>query len=362
MDEEATLSMDSFVDIVANTLGIFILLALVAIITAHGTGIKLNVELGHLLGLREGNKATRSDLERLAGEIEHLGTEVARKKTELKGSLVGLGYSTARFAKEPGFLAEELGRARGEAEGLEGRLATLGAEDKRLAREKSDAEAAVVSRFTQTEIESVRGMVLKDMLSALAAAEAAQAKLLAESTSLEDERARLAREAEAMRKEIGELEANRHGVVEIREPLWSAGLSEEAVFVECYVPEKALDPDGARRPAVRLLGRAFAKEGGKLKALSEGESTFRIQDAGSAYRSFLGDPSERSSGSRGGRYLRFLVRPDAYGAFRLARKLARDSGWRVDWEPKPAGLRPAGAGSSARASDRFKNPSGGTGG
>ena len=60
-----------------------------------------------------------------------------------------------------------------------------------------------------------------------------------------------------------------------------------------------------------------------------GETMTQLTAADSAYKQVLSryNPSED--------YLVFIVRPDSFEAFRAARKVAQDAGYRVGWEPHP---------------------------
>ena len=114
-----------------------------------------------------------------------------------------------------------------------------------------------------------------------------------------------------------------------------------AVWVECFRPTEPRDADGKIRPCVRFVSvqEHAKKNGDALRVEARGESTFQILEKDSALQSYLAD---RTDEEKQDLYLMFVVRPDAYRAFRLARKIARDDhGWKVDWRPIAAGTETA---------------------
>lgn len=194
------------------------------------------------------------------------------------------------------------------------------AADMELVRRKSSEELRLLVSGLREEVASLAGEARSFKARA------------AESTRRAEE---LREERRRIEEEIRDLMRRSFVTVEIRDPLAAVERARKPVWIECYLPGKAVDPDGAVRGCVRFVSpENYARDGAVLRPRREGETSLRILDADSVYRAYL---SGRAAAYMDQHYLYFVVRPDAYAAFRLARKLAWEAGWRVAWDPLEAG-------------------------
>jgi hypothetical protein len=115
------------------------------------------------------------------------------------------------------------------------------------------------------------------------------------------------------------------------EPQW------QPVWVECYVSEPGENGAPIARPAVRLVNKdTYRRHGNTIVPTASGEalSTVIDPDQRTSFEQLLKGSDEDF---RKTHYLYFVVRPDAYSAFRELRRMAWKNGWRVRWDPIEAG-------------------------
>ena len=339
--EEAQLSIDSFVDVVANTVGILIVLALMPIILARNKSVQVDADLAGLERMKEEGGKMRRRLAQLSRKPRLVKPAPGVLRSEVEDALAALKASRAALAR-----AEERAEpARREAGAVASRLEELRAREAR-ARDELAAAARTVAKSVgpvpAAEMDLVRRKSREELRALVSELRDEIASLKGEAEACNARAAESTRRAEGLQgdrrkieKEIAELMRRSFVTVEIRDPLARIERERKPVWVECYLPEKAVDPDGALRGCVRFVNpENYARDGGVLRPLREGESSLRILDANSAYGAYL---SSQPAAYVGRHYLYFIVRPDAYAAFRLARKLAWDAGWRVAWDPVEAG-------------------------
>jgi hypothetical protein len=323
-------SIDSFVDIVTNTAGILILLVILSIMRSQEAGTSFNPALARLAKLRERNATAEQGLADLRANIDRAREEAIAGEREFGRRLAGLSESGHDIAglDTVSSRAARLESARDERASMAVRLADLNAEDARLKNEADQAvkgSASKLSALGADESARVVKTPLADMAAGLVAAtetsKGLSEKVDALTTTAEERRQRLALD----RKRLSELDAQR---IVVREARSRRDLRPRHYF-ECYLPPKAQDADGTLRPCVRRFDPAhFVREGNALKATAEGESTFRVLDEDSTYRTFL---AAHDREHREKHIVHFAVHPDAFAAFRLARTLAWGAGWEVDW-------------------------------
>jgi hypothetical protein len=323
---------DSFVDIVTNTAGILVVLVVLSIMQAQKAGTTFNPKLMQLKTMGDSNAARRQALTTITGDREQARVEATSAEEEFKGALSTLSESGGAVARlgDPAERGRALAAAEEEHSTKAARLSTLGEEYTGLVEAKSEAMAAAAQSLADLP-EADRTLVTTGAVDAmrgeLETVRAESAGLKAAIAELEKQNESLARTAAILDKTLTCEEAQG---VQVR-GLMAGREMRQKHFIECYRPARSLDIDGVVRPCIRVLDpKNFVREGGTLKATEDGESVFRIIEDDSAYRSFL---KAHDDAHKKTHRLHFVVRPDAYQAFRLARKYARDEGWNVEWSP-----------------------------
>lgn len=339
------INVDSFVDIVANSVGILIIVVVMAIVISGRETIRLDEDRSRYSGLLKEARVRKKLMAKAAlrikeiqGLLEKIRVEsaaeveaVERAETEHSSALAKLRLEE----EERGTLATRLEKLRVDeveaiAEVARAEQATR-EEVSRLAREMGDD---LVGRARRERVAALHeGLAAitgeKDAL----AAEAERLEL--RTGTLRKEGNDLAEGVASMTKELQELLARSFVTVEVRDPLAQIERERNPVFAECYAPEVPADPDGIMRPCVRLfVGGNYEKAGESLRPTREGESAARVLDEDSAYRRYV---AGKGSEFKDKHYLYFVVRPSAYAAFRVARKLAWEAGWKTGWGPLTEG-------------------------
>jgi len=346
MDDD--LSMDSFVDIVANTVGIVIILTMLTIAGIDRRNLEVDTDLRDKMRELSEHRAKTSELnDMIVG---------ASKKLKASGADLGLEGSTAadldgKSALETATaLIKRMGDIQKKAEEYESKLdlarrrredvkashakvkqdlASLRARKKELStaaqtRRKKEAQLATalpglnMSKLERTPLTSMKQEVKK--------LESDIAKMEDEAKIGREEYNRLKSDVEKFRKQeatIKEQLANLQEVAnldfEIPRPPSLGEQMKLPVFLECF--SKPSTEDGLADLRVRFLGPG---------PQAEGEHYRSIADAASKFGKFLAEQTEEFKASR---RLHFIVRPDAGAAFRQARRLARAAGWTVGWNP-----------------------------
>ncbi len=339
--EESEVNMDSFVDIVANTVGMVIILTMLTVVRADKSGILANEDLSRLSELTSAIREDEAQADVLAKQLmakvgeAHAAGDAAR-------SLASLKAASAKAASK----LKQVRRRRDSAGATRKRRTSCLAE---LRAEKEKYHAAIARAEAGTLYEGLSDADRRSLEGApLVRLRASAEKLTSEVEALkagikehEDTAKRRAAEAKkieeankAVEQEIQSIRERTEVVVEVVPP-GEARRPRAALLIECYAaPAPAPPAREAGGEYVRLFdpaAAAYAREGESLRARREGESLATIAGAESAYRKLL---AGRGAGvSTESRSLRFIVRPDAYRVFRAARSLALEAGWKVDWEP-----------------------------
>lgn len=332
MDEESQGNLDSFVDIIANTAGIMIVLVVMSLINSNKAGSKVNLEMMSLNNLK-------SDIVDVVDMLKTKdGQKIKKDFSEAQAALEN-GLSELNLqATEAADLPKTLDKVENEAEVSRMELEKMTTEEQEAQRKREEATAGAKQTVTEEEIEFLKDKdieemrdVVKTLETEIAGLEKGIEDLAANRKDLEDEVATLTNEIAVLAAQPGDtLDAGGPKAAMARERL--------QVWVECFVPREAQDADGVVRPCVRLvrpdthavLGR---DEERSLSPRDKGESTFQILAKDSAFQDRVTNGPKVDSETRKKLYLMFVVRPDAYPAFRLARKIAREHGWEVDWRP-----------------------------
>ena len=325
-------NLDSFVDIVTNTAGILVVLVVLSVLRAQEVGVQYNPKLKELVALDKKIGTRRQKLASFTKDLARAKAAAGEAQSALASSLSRLATrhpDIARF-RDARARAAELARAEKQNGERAVALAQLTAERWELlaaAQRTTEAAGDDLAKLgpgrralvLDTPLEKLREDLEKKR------AEADDATL--EAVGLKATRDRLLNLVWRASHVLAVAKAQQ---MDIRDYRPRAALSRRH-FAECYLPKRALDRDGEIRPAVRFVDPSrFAREGATLSPSADGESVFRILDPNSAYRSFL---DSRDAAYRADHHVHFVVRPDAYAAFRVARKLARESGWHVEWTP-----------------------------
>jgi len=343
MEEDVPqLSTDSFVDTVANTVGMLIVFTVITVATTHRRAAEVDPELEKL-------HRRRGDVERAEKELPRIEAEIAAKQQVLAGLTSRHVDATkerdrARAAHDSarGILEALVRRERGLAANLEeleaayrrdsSDVARAEEEQRRAATELAPAELSLLERRSPDEL----GAELDTLVSETRT-------LASEAGSLAQERVRLAESERSLRERKALLgktiaEMSEAGLVRlsVRAPPGTDAYR-NSIWVECFVQP-------GRGPCVRPIDdRNYAKEPAApgprgepryvLKAILEGEELARALEPDSAFRRHLAERAKLKATH----CVQFLVRPDAYAAFFALRKAVREDGWDVRWEPIEAG-------------------------
>ncbi len=337
MGEEEQGNLDSFVDIIANTAGIMIVLVVMSLMNSNKAGSEVNIELVKLSNLKSEKTALLKEMpdkaERTRIESKH---QEARETLEHGLKQLNLeGADSARIRRT----LQEKGKANVVSREKLDKLTT----DEQGARnDQEKASREVGEAVTAQEREFLRDKDVEDMRDELDNMEQQTVVLKERRGGLAGDKTVLEGELRTLNNEIKVLEAQGGATLEAGGPLAKMARERQAVWAECFRPEEGRDADEVVRPCVRLVSvEGFGeKEKDKddkdiLRVKARGESTFQILEKDSNFQKFLAGKTDED---RGKLYLMFIVRPNAYPAFRLARKIARDDyGWKVHWRPIAAG-------------------------
>lgn len=332
MGEEEQGNLDSFVDIIANTAGIMIVLVVMSLMNSNKAGSVGNMKLIELSKLNSNITDLQKNMPDKAKK-----TLVKKKHREARATLEhGLKQLNLEGA-DSAHIRETL-RDKGKANVVKReRLDKLTTEEQEALRGQEEASRETGALVALDEQEFLRDKDIGDMRDELDKVEQKTLALKKSSTTLAGEKTGLEGVVAALKKEIEILETQGGATLEVGGPMTRIARERQAVWAECFMPKKSLDADGVPRPCVRLVSvTGYAeKEEGTLHLKTQGESTFQILKKDSDFQKFL---TGKSDEDRATLYLMFVVRPDAYSAFRLARKIAADDhGWKVRWRPIAAG-------------------------
>jgi len=346
MDDD--LSMDSFVDIVANTVGMVIILTMLTIARVDERGMKLNVELKNqmdklatqennlsdiavkIMGKSRGLVASGSDLGIKAVDVENLAG-----KTELEKAM-SLLKRMNEIQKRSEELKSELELATRRHRDVKTRhlkikqdLASLRARKRTLTtamkvRKKVEAQLVTdlpglnMGEFERTPLTSMKQEV-KKLESDIAKMEDEANIGCEEYNGLMKDVEEFKKQEASLKDELAKLQEVADLDIEIARPPSLGEQMKLPVFFECFA--KAPAEGGQVELRVRFVGEG---------ASPEGEHYRNIADPASEFSKFLTGQTDEFKASR---RLHFIVRPDAGAAFRKARKAARKEGWTVGWNP-----------------------------
>jgi hypothetical protein len=327
-------NLDSFVDIVTNTAGILVVLVVLSVMRSHEVGTRFNPKLAKLAGLREGLTKQKTSLTQIKTRIERARSDVASAEAEFARSLAAIGASgtdIGRFA-DGAARAEALTQAQQENAQRAIRLTGLKAEetslDEEATRAREQARPALVTLAPETGAYVLKTS-LKDIQGELATLEGTSASIAGECTRLGENKSAADETVAQRRKDLAIWNVQKPDV----RGLSPARTGAARHFIECHVPSRAGTEE--KTAFVRMLAAgAFERTAEGLKATQPGESIRDVLDTDSEYRTFLARYDEAH---RAKHVVHFLVRPDAYDAFRVARALAWEAGWEVAWTPIEAG-------------------------
>jgi len=346
MDDD--LSMDSFVDIVANTVGIVIILTMLTIARVDernldvDTDLKAKVELlgrqqedmsqiaGSIMGASRGLVASGSDLGLKAMDLEDLDGETALERaTSLLKRMDDIRKDSERIELQ---LVDATNRGKAiksRHDKIDQDLTSLRARKKSLTtamRVRKKVEALLVTDLPGLNMGKFERTPLTSMKQEVRQLESRITSMEAEAKIGREEFNRLQKDVAALRKEkavVDEDLARYREVTGLEIAIASPPpLSEQLrmpVFFECF--SRASATGGPDELCVRFVGPGAAPDGEHYRS---------ITDAASAFRTFVAGQTDEFRASR---RLHFIVRPDAGAAFRKARQVARDSGWTVGWNP-----------------------------
>jgi len=346
MDDDQ--SMDSFVDIVANTVGMVIILTMLTIARVDERGLSLNVELkqqmdklasqerelsdiaGTIMGKSRNLVTASSGLGLEAIDIKNLdGKTALEKATSLLKRMDKVQERSEELKAELDLAKSRRDGAKAQYAKVEKSLADLRARKDSLStaaqvRKKREAQLVTdLPDFSMTTFKSTPLTSLKQEVSRLDT----DIKRMEEEADISKEDYNLLqRNVEDLKRQVAALEAELATfrevadlVISVEGPLPLREQAKMPVLFECY--SKASATPGPADLRVRRL-----RPGDQV----EGEPYGGIADAGSDFSTFLAEQKEALGSTH---RLHFIVRPDAGAAFREARKIARAAGWGVDWSP-----------------------------
>jgi hypothetical protein len=332
VDEENQGNLDSFVDIIANTAGIMIVLVVMSLINSGNAGSKVNLELMDLRELQS-KEVDKVDMLKKMDRAK-IEKDFSKARAALENGLADLNLDATEAADLP----KTLEKAEKDAQVRRIELDRMTTEQQEALRKREEATAGARQMVTEEEIALLKDKDIEEMRDVVKTLETETASLEKGIADLAANRKDLEDEVAALAKEIAVLEAQPGDTLDAGGPKAAMARERLQVWVECFVPTEAQDADGIVRPCVRLvrpdthavLGR---DEERSLRPQDKGESTFQILAKDSVFRDRVanGPKADRETGKE--LYLMFVVRPDAYPVFRLARKIAREHGWEVDWRP-----------------------------
>ncbi len=240
MDESA-LSMDSFVDIVACTVGIVIILTMLTVLRVDKKGIKVNPDLITLTGLTQDNIKLGSDNEALAGSLRE-----ARAKRGWSEAAISAEMSLASMKKaESLFVMAKASRdqARASKSKLASELSSLKVEraehlsTMEIAKQLETKLKAEVRGFN---LDQLAGSALLDLRKTVGDLEASVAKLAEEKVAsrakygkLEKESSDLDAQLSGLKQEVEALRVQSEIVVKVKSPPKARDYTRLPLVVEC---------------------------------------------------------------------------------------------------------------------------------
>jgi len=346
MDDD--LSMDSFVDIVANTVGIVIILTMLTIAQidrkSQDVDLELKAKMDQLSQKKDGLKIIAGSIVNATQSLTATGyaIDVGGLDLESMDSKMALDTATVmleqmdKIRKDSEALKEELALAKGRRDDAKAHHARANQSLTDLRTRKTSITTAMQVRkqreaqlvtdlpdlnmttFKQTPLTSLKQEVSK--LNADIEKKESEANIdRKEFNGLQQEVGRLTKEKAALDEELAGLEEVTGLNIDIPRPPSLGEQMKLPVFFECF--SKAPETGGPAGPRVRFVGEGESPEG---------EHYRNIADPASEFSKFLAEQTEEFKASR---RLHFIVRPDAGAAFREARKVARAAGWTVGWNP-----------------------------
>lgn len=332
MDEESQGNLDSFVDIIANTAGIMIVLVVMSLLNSNTAGSKVNLKLMDLNNL----KSKIGDVVEMLDKTDM--SSVKKDFSEAQAALVNGLADLNLEATDAAELPSRVDKAKADAQVRKMELDKMTIEEQEAQRKRDEATAGAKEAVTEEEIEFLKDKDIDEMRGAVKTLETETAGLEKSIEDLAANRKDLEDEVATLTKEIAVLAAQPGDTLDAGGPKAAMARERLQVWVECFVPTEAQDADGVIRPCVRLVAPDThavlgSDQERSLSPRDKGESTYQILAKDSAFQDRIanGPKVEEESGKE--LYLMFVVRPDAYPAFRLARKIAREHGWEVDWRP-----------------------------
>lgn len=346
---ESEFNIDSFVDIVANTAGMLIIFTMLTISRVDKKGIKMDKDRTDLANLMRDIRAAEDTRKQLARNLNDSLSSAGAPETKIGlASLSKADRSKAEAAlqhieKRRGVVAEE-------ARGVSAKLSGLKAEEVghktaiELAKKELADLAVEMPGFDLGELDRASLADMRQTVDGLEAQVEALTREKAAGQARYDQGQKEALQLETLTKTLTAQIANLRGdseiEIEVRAPPARRDYARLPVLMECYARRAQ---EGEVQPAqyVRFLSAYERKEGTDaakeptLTTPREGESVEQIEAAGSEFRRFL---AGQGGASKETSFLKFIVRPDAYRAFRKARDVAKRKGWEVDWQPiEPGG-------------------------
>lgn len=327
------LSTDSFVDTVANTVGMLIVFTVITVAITHRRASEVDPELEKL-------HRRRADVEKAEKELPRLEAEISRKRAVLAGLTarhvdVSAERDRARASHERvrSSLEELARRENALAVELEELAATYKRDSEDVARAQEEKTRAA-SEFSQEELSNLQrrspeelSAELERLVSEKDSASAGAAAASARRVELSELVRTLQEKKSALEKTIAELASS--GLVKLTiTPPTGEELFKDSIWVECFVQPGV-------GPSVRVIDeKNYTREsiaGSKyaLRAIAPGEALSDALGETSSFRRYLQERTKLQTTHS----VKFLVRPDAYAAFIALRKLVIGDGWRVQWEP-----------------------------
>lgn len=329
------LNTDSFVDTIANTVGILIVLVVVSLATYGVQTINANPELRTIY-----NKTIELEGEsvHLETEVDGLTEEVAGLEEEFADEIAALDQVTKEYETVQATL---MGK-KAQRQELEGSLTSL--RKKREAGRKSIATLketidATAKEFAPEDLAYLEDASLEGMEADLATIEQQTDQLAADAVDAASKTDESLQRISSLKEEeatfeglIDELREIGLARVVVQNPLVPFERQKKGLWVECFGDAQ----DGAQPVGkVRVISdQTYKKVDDKLTAVFGGETKQEVRRPGSAFRAFLAGLTEEQKDSY---FIHFFVQPDAYPVFRAAREIAAEAGWEVRWDPTATG-------------------------
>ena len=353
--------MDSFVDIVANTMGVIVVLTALTIMTADKKGIEIDPERRELADIMRNVDAAEN---KRNGLVEELARGLG--EAEASVSLSTLAEAKVVLSQYEALLSDaesQHNEVAYQEKGISAKLSELTTEETghesaiELAKKEATELAAEIPGFDLGEFDRSSLADMRQGVEGIEAEVQTLSKATAADQAKHEELKKQAVELEAgtkdLEREIASLRVESEILVEVKAPPARRDYKRLPVLVECYA-RPAKPGDTFLQQYVRFFDayQRDDKEGGVLKAPAAGaeggESVLDIEKDDSQFRAFLAGTGEFTKETT---CLRFIVRPDAYRAFHRARQIARGAGGEVDWQPIEPGEAPAVGGVGSRRTD-----------